>query len=201
MKDALISIIKTFFEKSFIPTIVAIVFMCIGIYLTPDAFVVYQKLGSLLYSILLFTVSFLFVYFIARVAEVIKDKFRRIKYRKEKMQGVLEKIWKDIDNLSDDDYDLIVEFLKNNNKARQFNVNHYYDGFLFSDFFVKTKLGIEYEAVWGRSYMFQLEPGIYNLLMYSVYKYKKICNFKTLSKHDIKNTENLTATEKNEKSK
>ena len=186
MWNTIATAIKTFLEKRFIPTIVAIVIMLVTLLITPDTFSIYVKLGRGLYCLLIFSLSFLIVTFLAFVVNQVKEKLKRrsinLYYKKEN----LKKLWNQIDGLNQKDYDLIIEFLKSENQPTKIITQHYdYDSFYNSDLLIKSKIGLEEIHLFGQAYMYQLKPETYELMIYSVHKHQKICNFKKLTPKDI----------------
>ena len=191
MWNTIATAIKTFLEKHFIPTLVAIVLMVLALLLTPVDFWIYDKLGKAFYCLLCFALSFLLVSLVVYVVKKIKDSSKKRRAEAYEKERNIRNLWSRIDRLSQREYDLIIMFLKNKNQPKGIVTDRYSYGSIYdSDLLIKSQIGIEEEPFLGQVYMYQIAPKKYELMLYSIHKYQKICNFKTLTSKDIEETKN-----------
>lgn len=191
MWNTIAAAIKTFLEKHFIPTLIAIVFMVLALLITPNDFWIYEKLGKSFYCLFSFALSFLLVSLVLYVAKKIKDSSKKRRAEAYEKDKSIKNLWSRIDRLSQREYDLIVEFIKNKNRPKKIVTQGYSCGsFYDSDLLIKSQIGLSEPPIFGQAYMYQITPSIYELMLYSIHKHHKICNFKTLTPKDIGEVKN-----------
>lgn len=217
MWNAIGEVLKSFLEKRLMPTIIAVMLMCLGLYFTPDDFSVLVKLEKPLYALLLFTVCFIVVslihYLIFLVRKGVRSVREKLYYANQKKgyeRDTLEQMWNFIDSLSPVEYDIIVKFLKTKNKPIQFKGIPLDSGLFTSNYVISSKIGavtdvkppkndshnvmqqiIMEQSMYKQINMYKLNPKIYNNLLYSIEHYGKICNFTSLSLKDLEEGYNI----------
>ena len=150
MFDKIIDIIKAFFEKYFIQALIAIIPTILIYYFTPDNFSFLTKIGKELYLIFFYVLNFLIILFLIFLFKAIKNNNSPIYLYDNSYIKVLHELCNSSQIISD-------------GTQKFFNIvdgkeEHYIDK------------GVHI-------YQFKLNEDAYNLLNYSLKKYKKISNF------------------------
>lgn len=194
MFDKIIDIIKAFFEKYFIQALIAIIPTILIYYFTPDNFSFLTKIGKELYLIFFYVLNFLIILFLIFLFKAIKNKLYSVKkekqYSKDKEYENIKDLWNYIDSLEAMDKKIVEHFIKNNNSPIYLYDNSYIkvlhelcnSSQIISDgtqkFFNIVDGKEEHYIDKGvHIYRFKLNEDAYNLLNYSLKKYKKISNF------------------------
>lgn len=195
MFEKILDILKAFFEKYFINTLIAIVPTIIIYYYTPDNFDFMKKIGKELYLLFLFVICFLIIEFLCYCYKFIKNKKYYNKLNRENSEQIekqnLNYIWNYVDDLNDNEKKLLNYLLDNNNKILNIpgslGFNHLYmewfnsteivsDGTIkgFDIFKIKETDMIESGYIVTQ---YKLKDEIFEALQYSKNKYGRISNF------------------------
>lgn len=121
--EKILDLVKIFFEKHLIPTVLSVIGAILSIaYLPKDNWMII-RLGDLITGVLVFCAYFVIIEFIIWIANFIKKQHiknksnrRRIEQNIINNKETLELLWGFVDNLSPDDYDCLIEFIKTNNQ-------------------------------------------------------------------------------------
>lgn len=130
--ENLVSILKQFLEKYFIPSLSALLITIIIKYITPVDFNILVKLGI---------TWFLLILFIIYICKIIFSKISNTKYEenknKEKLEKSIEMMKSHMDKLSPKSRNMVKYFIENDNKPLAYHGSTYYydmdnDGFLIN---------------------------------------------------------------------
>ena len=139
--ENLVSILKQFFEKYFIPSLSALLITIIIKYITPVDFNILVKLGITWFLLGIFLSVFLLILFIIYICKIIFSKISNTKYEENKNKEKLEKSIKIMksymDKLSPKSRNMVKYFIENDNKQLAYHGSTYYydmdnDGFLIN---------------------------------------------------------------------
>lgn len=195
----LVDLIKYFFERYFIPSLVSLLITIIVKYITPEDFDILIKLGLSFYLIGIFLIVFLTVLFIIFLYKKISHKISNYIYENNKQKEILEKNiskMKDyVDQLSSNSKEMIKYFIENDNKPLAYYEIGYtpymeHDNFLLNikstEYVVKdnkesfiSAIGLEKISFnkGMRITLYRLPEGDYNLLKYMKENNIGISNF------------------------
>jgi len=121
--EKLITILDKFLNKKFTPTIISVVLALLTYYFTPSDNPALLKLTFWGYLILAFGLWFLFLELIAWIKrkidhhkiisanETLNEKEKNIE-----IERARKNLWKSIDDLSDADYNMLIQFIKSENQ-------------------------------------------------------------------------------------
>lgn len=198
MFDKLIDILKAFFEKYFIQTLIATIPTVIIYYITPEDMKFFKKIGKEMYWLFCLICCFLIVELIIYIFKKIKNKRYFNKLNKDQTEKVMNKnlnyIWSYVDKLDYEDKKILSYCLKNKNKVINIEggiVNYN----LFEELFDETQIisdgtikQFNYKKVEetdiiekGKiTYQYKIKDDIYAILKYSKKKYNKISHFEEI---------------------
>lgn len=196
MFEKLLDILKTFFEKYFIQSLIAIIPTVIIYYVTPENMNFYKKVGKELYLLFCFICCFLIVEFIIYILKYAKNKIYCNKLNKKQNEKIMNEnlnyIWDYVDNLDYKDKEILNYCLKNKNKVINIAggiVNYN----LFEEWFDETQIvsdgtikhfncsKVEETDIIEKGsivYQYKIRDDIYDVLEYSNKKYGRISHFK-----------------------
>lgn len=196
--ENLVSILKQFFEKYFIPSLSALLITIIIKYITPADFNILVKLGITWFLLGIFLSVFLLILFIIYICKIIFSKISNTKYEENKNKEKLEKSIKMMksymDKLSPKSRNMVKYFIENDNKPLAYHgLTYYYDmnndGFLINilstDYIVQdsNKLFKTFDlsnvsfSKGTRIKLYRLPEEDYNLLKYMKENNIEISNF------------------------
>lgn len=210
--EKIFDIVLVLLEKILIPTLIALIVAIISYKFPPKDLVFVHTLGtewfaalsflvSLLISLVLIkSIKFIFLVIVSELKKWIEEKDyqkKRKEYFDEQLNESLEYVWSKVDGFSENDYKLLIDFIKNQNepiiKEESYNKG---DWLLSSDWVHKTfyeqgqvyterskptspnAIGITRTRVTPDKYQYKLKKDIYKLLKYSFDKYGQISHFK-----------------------
>lgn len=199
--DKLIDVIKIFFEKYLIATLISVVFTFVIYYITPEDFGMLIKFTFTGYCVFVYLICFLIVTFVTHEVKKIINNYNEQVYLSKESQKqelkTMERLWTDVDGLSANDYKILKYFLDNDNKP-VYTIGEYSGyGLLKSKWVYKTEVKdfqnkkeftndeyfkenitrfINYNP-WHATYQYILKKEIYDLLKQSQIKYGKISHF------------------------
>lgn len=210
MWEAIASVLKIFLEKYLIPTVISVVGGILALLYLPEEYSwMTEKIGKVTIVILVAGLIFLlieFIFLICKIGRKIYSKLNMIKsnnkYKIENEKQVIEALWKNVESLSADDRELLIEFIENGNNPieRSSGIRYSFDSLLNSKWVVsieeyKEDEKLEFvlsEKSKGKSIAvnpavfyggkttvkkYKLNDEIYKLLKYSMDKYGKITHF------------------------
>lgn len=210
MWEAIASVLKIFLEKYLIPTVISVVGGILALLYLPEEYSwMTEKIGKVTIVILVAGLIFLlieFIFLICKIGRKIYSKLNMIKsnnkYKIENEKQVIEALWKNVESLSADDRELLIEFIENGNNPieRPSGIRYSFDSLLNSKWVVSIEEYKEDEklefvlsekskgksiavnpAVFYRGKTtvkkYKLNDEIYKLLKYSMDKYGKITHF------------------------
>ena len=210
MWEAIASVLKIFLEKYLIPTVISVVGGILALLYLPEEYSwMTEKIGKVTIVILVAGLIFLlieFIFLICKIGRKIYSKLNMIKsnnkYKIENEKQVIEALWKNVESLSADDRELLIEFIENGNNPieRSSGIRYSFVSLLNSKWVVsieeyKEDEKLEFvlsEKSKGKSIAvnpavfyggkttvkkYKLNDEIYKLLKYSMDKYGKITHF------------------------
>lgn len=194
-------VLKVFLEKYFIISIFASVMTGIIFLITPDEHFIRVKLGNVwLFALFTFGVFFVVLFSIVQCWSWFKNKITNKAYEKQQNEknekACLEKLWRDVDCLSNDDYKILMIFMNNGNQPIiKEDVGMFYGGRLLNSEYVHSTIVKNpeqnsedvYQEYRGNirtlirakpvKRQYKLKQEFYKILKYSQEKYGRISNF------------------------
>lgn len=180
--EKFIEIIKIFFEKHLIPTVISFVTAAIIYAFTPEDFWLLKKFKITGYFLFVAGVIFILIQLLVFIKNQISEKrylssLRKsnAEYERKENEEAFEKLWDFVDGLSEVDRDYLKMFLKTDNKPIVINNNrlYVYDR-LFNSQYVKKQEGYDKQ---GSYVKYMLDPDLYHNLKLSAELYGKIGHF------------------------
>lgn len=121
--DKFADVLKIFIEKHLIPSVISIAGAILTLLIVPEDNRVIVKIGKLSVGILAFCICFLLIQFVKLIINGIKKAFNnarefnyRMKQNEEENQEAIERINEFIDQLTPEDKNILIMFIKNGNK-------------------------------------------------------------------------------------
>lgn len=182
MWESLGDVIKVFFDKHLIPTILSLVLGTVVLLITPKDFWILMELTKAWFWLFVSGCIFLIIQLVIYLYSKWKDwrysnylEAKRKTAQEQEKEERIRDLWDYIDTLSTEDREYVKRFLKNENQPIIINgiVHYSYGRFLASKHVRK-------QEVWDGNYFYTkyiLEEEFYNALVYSAQRYRKISRF------------------------
>lgn len=182
MWNAFAEMLKVFFEKHFIPTVLSLVVGAFCYLLTPEDFWVLAKLSNLGYWILASACFFIMIQFLMWVHKKRQGwKYMRSLNKTSNEHQVrdneedVRNLWDYVDSLSVGDRQYLKQFLKNKNRPITIRGDIFYNyASLFSSEHIRKQQCCDEKGPYTK---YILEENFYQLLVYSAEIYGKISRF------------------------
>lgn len=120
--EKFLDLLKVFFEKHLIPSILSIIVAIFSIAMTKEDATLLTRLGKPLYGVLFFCITFIIIEFSIWLSQIIKKAINNAnesawleKENKSKMNEVLDNLWTIVDRMSVQDQEQLMNFIKNEN--------------------------------------------------------------------------------------
>lgn len=197
-------IIKVFLEKHLIPTVIAIGCSILSVALVPPSFWLNIKVGSTWFGVFCFCMYFTLIQIIIHTSKFINGKVSNGNYERmqnaKKEKEFLESLWTLIDEMSQEDYNYLMKFIKSNNSPIEIVNTFYSCGCLFNSDYINVttkrqseekleainysnpkngavKIPIDRGMFMPAIKQYKLKPDFYDILKYSYETYGRISHF------------------------
>ena len=121
--DKFADVLKIFIEKHLIPSVISIAGAILTLLIVPEDNWIIVKIGKLSVGILAFCICFLLIQFVIKIINGIKKAFNnvsefnyRMKQNEKENQEAIEHINEFVDQLTPEDKNILITFLRNGNK-------------------------------------------------------------------------------------
>lgn len=204
--EKLFELLEVFFEKHLIPTIVAVAGAIYSIAVIPTDYWLVVRLGDTLLGAFMFCLYFSFIKLIIWIYKsILKKSFYSIKYKKfqnkimmKEYEQALDKLWTIIDDMSPQDREYLIQFIKSNNAPIKTSGIYGGNCLFTSDFVICSKVKTENysnrpvivknerqpmnnellnKIHTPAIYQYKLKENFYKLLKYSYENYGRISHF------------------------
>jgi hypothetical protein len=202
--EKLFELLKIFFEKHLIPTVLSIIIGILSVGLVPKDNLLLLRVGDSIFGLLIGCIAFVLIEFIIWIFKLIQNHLEhiensqaRIEENKFNEMQSLENLWSFVDKLSISDYDYLINFLKSNNKPIVFSNRIFLSESLFNTQYVEVSIcrsdnknpnnanneislnttAFNLFELSGTKKQYRLTSDFFNLLKYSYEKYNKISHF------------------------
>ena len=121
--DKFADVLKIFIEKHLIPSVISIAGAILTLLIVPEDNWIIVKIGKLSVGILAFCICFLLIQFVIKIINGIKKAFNnvsefnyRMKQNEKENQEAIEHINEFVDQLTPEDKNILITFIRNGNK-------------------------------------------------------------------------------------
>ena len=197
MFEKIVDILKTFFEKHFLPSLLSVVITGIVYFITPNDFAILIKLEKNFYLLVIFCLSLLIIEIliisIRKLNNIVYYLKEKKKYNDRIIQENINYLYDLLDSLSPEEFDLVEYFVNNNNQYVTSHIDYVNNKYNFDTIFNSRRYKIkEDEIVSINPYhiekrcsykkgdyvnQFKLKEDIYEILKYLKKKTGKIYRF------------------------
>lgn len=193
MWNAIGQAIKIFVDKYLVQTIISVVIAIASFLVLPPNFWMIKRIGKISFAILVAGIVFLILLLIVNIFK--KKNAHKSKIRNKELESIekdqLEKIWTFVDKLNQNEYDILINFIRTKNQPMQITGQFFGESLFNSNAIISSKIGITLtenndisieqaiaiNSMYDNSNMYRLNDKFFNNLLYSIIKYNRICHF------------------------
>ncbi|MCR5606181.1 MAG: hypothetical protein K6F69_05115 [Treponema sp.] len=177
--EKFIDVLKIFFEKHLIPTVLSLVFSAVVYLVVPENNWIINKITDVGFYLLCAGIFFLIIEFVVYFYRTLSERKcyakEHKKYKDRDEREAMEKLWSYIDELTESDRSILYSFIKNGNKTIEMSERWYSPQLLLRNESIVHCRTIYRGSTPVNQYI--LDDDFYNNLKHSYMKYGKICHF------------------------